>query len=58
MEEQKFRFSGGRQIAYMIYKHFRATGAHEAALGRSDLFVVSSQGDDIQDLDARWDQAQ
>ena len=25
-------FSGGRQIAYIIYDHFRATGAHDAAL--------------------------
>ena len=32
------RFLRGRQIAYMIYKHFRATGAHEAVQGLSDLF--------------------
>ena len=41
----------------MIYEHFRATGAHEAALDLSDLFNVSLQGDDIQDFDTRWDQA-
>ena len=41
----------------MIYEHFRATGAHEAALDLSDLFTVSLQGDDIQDFDTRWDQA-
>ena len=31
-------------------EHFRASGAHEAALDLSDLFTVSSQGEDIQDL--------
>ena len=41
----------------MIYDHFRATGAYDAALDPSDLFNVSSQGDDIQDFDTRWDQA-
>ena len=51
------RFLRGRQIAYMIYEHFQATGAHEAALDLSDLFTVSLQGDDIQDFDTRWDQA-
>ena len=51
------RFLRGRQIAHMIYEHFRATGAHEAALDLSDLFTVSLQGDDIQDFDTRWDQA-
>ena len=51
------RFLRGRQIAYMIYEHFRAIGAHAAALDLSDLFNVSLQGDDIQDFDTRWDQA-
>ena len=41
----------------MIHYHFRATGAHDAALDVSNLFNVSLQGDDIQDLEARWDQA-
>ena len=41
----------------MIHEHFRATGAHDAALDLSDLFDVSLQGDDIQDFDTRWDQA-
>ena len=54
MEEQKSqvqdRFLGGRQIACMIYEHFQAIGAHEAALVLTDLFTVSSQGDDIQDF--------
>ena len=51
------RFLRRRQIAHMIYEHFRATGARLAALDLSDLFNVSLGGDDIQDFDARWDQA-
>ena len=55
---QKYdRFFRRRQIAYMIYDHFRATGAHDAAHGLSDLFNVCLHEDDIQDFDTRWDQA-
>ena len=46
-----------RQTAYMIYEHFRATGAHEAVQRLSNLFSVSLQHDDVQDFDVRWDQA-
>ena len=48
------RFLRGRQIAFLIYDHFQATGAHEAALDSANIFNVSLQGDDI---DTRWDQA-
>ena len=48
------RFFRGRQIAYMIYDHFRATS--DAAQDLSDLFNVSLQWDDVQDFDTRWDQ--
>ena len=51
------RFLRGRQIAHMIYDHFRATGAHDAALDLSDPSNVSLQGHDIQDFGPRWDQA-
>ena len=34
------QFLQGRQIAYMIYEHFRATGASEAAQGLSDSFSI------------------
>ena len=51
------RFLRGRRIAFVIYEHFRATGAHEAALDLSDLFNVPLKEDDIQDSGARWDQA-
>ena len=46
-----------RQIAYMIYEHFRATGAYEAAQGLSDLYNIQLLNDDVQDFDTRWDQA-
>ena len=55
---QKYeRFLRGRQIAFMIYEHFRATGAHEAVQRDSDLFSIRLQHDDVQDFDVRWDQA-
>ena len=41
----------GRQIADMIYEHFRIAGAHEAVLDKTDLLSVSLQSDDIQDFD-------
>ena len=53
---QKYdRFFRGKQIAYMIYEHFRATGAYEAVQGLSDLFSIRLQNDDVQDFDVRWD---
>ena len=51
------RFLRGRQIAYTICEHFRATGAHDAALDLSDLFTHFIQRDDIQDFGTRLDQA-
>ena len=61
IEEQRAqkddRFSRGRQIAHMIYEHFRATGAYEAVQGVSDLFNVRLQNVNVQDFDTRWDQA-
>ena len=61
VEEQRAqtfdRFSRGRQKAFMIYEHFRATGAYEAVQGLSNLFSKSLQIDDVQDFDVRWDQA-
>ena len=41
----------------MIYEYFRATGAYEAVQGLADFFTVSSQNDDAQDFDVRWDHA-
>ena len=59
VEEQGARkhdgFQRGIQIVYMIYDHFRAIGAYDAAQDLSDLFNVSLHGADIQDFDTRWD---
>ena len=41
----------------MIYEHFLATGAYDAAQGLSDIFNLRLQNDDVQDFDTRWDQA-
>ena len=61
VEEQRAqrydRFLRGRQIVYMIHEHFRATGAHEAIQGLSNLFRKRLQNDDVQDFDVLWDQA-
>ena len=49
LEEQKAqkqdRFLRGRQIAYLIYDHFRVT----------DLFTIVLRNDDIQEFDSKWD---
>ena len=55
---QKYdRFLRVKQIAEMIYEHFRATGACEAVHGLSDLFNIRLHNDDVQDFDVRWDHA-
>ena len=51
LKKKKDRFLRGRQIAYMVYEHFRATGATEAVQGLSDLFNKRLQNDDVQDFD-------
>ena len=59
LEEQKAqmqdRFLCGRQIAYLIVEYF--PNHWRMNLDFSDLFSISSHGDDIQDFDTRWDQA-
>ena len=40
----------------MIHENFRVTGAHEAVLDYSDLFLITLDGDDFQDFDTRWDE--
>ena len=57
-EEQKAqkegRFLRGRQIAFMIYDHFRVTGAHDTVLDYADLFSVTLHDDNVQEFDTRW----
>ena len=55
--QNETRFLRGRQIAFMIYEHFRATGAYDASQGLSDLFNVRLQDDDVQNFNTRWAQA-
>ena len=59
LEEQKAqkedRFLRGRQIAYLIYDHFRVTGANDSVENYADLFTISLRKDDIQEFDSKWD---
>ena len=52
LEEQKAqkedRFLRGRQIAYLIYDHFRVTGTPDSVENYTDLFTISPRNDDIQ----------
>ena len=55
LEEQKAqkqdRFFRGRQIAYLIYDHFRVTGSHDSV----ENYTISLRNDDIQEFDPKWD---
>ena len=59
LEEQKAqkqdRFLRGRQIAYLIYDHFRVTGTDDSVENYTDLFTISLRNDDIQEIDSKWD---
>ena len=59
LEEQKAqkqdRFLSGRQIAYLIYDHFRVTGSHDSVENYTDLFTISLRNDDIQEFGSVWD---
>ena len=59
LEEQKAqkegRFPRGRQITFMIYDHFRVTGAHDTVLDYADLFSITFRDVNIQEFDTRWD---
>ena len=59
LEEQEAqkedRFLRGRQIAYLIYDHFRVTGTHDSVENYTDLFTIVLRNDDIQEFDSKWD---
>ena len=38
--EKEDRFLRGRQIAYLIYEHFRVAGANDSVENYADLFTV------------------
>ena len=50
------RFLRGRQIAYMIYEHFRVTGTNESILDFCDLMSVTLREDDVPGFDIKWDE--
>ena len=50
------RFLGGRQIAYLIYKYFRVTGANDSVGNYADLFTVALRNNNIQEFDTNWDE--
>ena len=60
LEEQKAqkqdRFLRGRQIAYLIYDHFRVTGSHDSVENYTDLSTIDLRNDDIQGFDSKWDE--
>ena len=53
LEERKAqkqdRFLRGRQIAYLIYDHFRVTRANDSVENYADLFTIGLRNDDIQE---------
>ena len=57
LEEQKVqkedRFFRGRQIAYLIYEHFRVTGANDSVENYADLFTFVLRNDDVQEFDSK-----
>ena len=59
LEEQKAQkldiFLRGRQIAYLIYDHFRVTGSHDSVENYTDQFTIVLRNDDIQEFDSKWD---
>ena len=59
LEEQKAqkqdRFLRGRQIAYLIYDHFRVIGIHDSVENYTHLFTIVLRNDDIQEFDSKWD---
>ena len=60
LEEQKAqkedRFLRGRQIAFMIYKYFRVTGAHDTELDYAELCSVNLRDGNVQEFDTSWDE--
>ena len=57
LKEQKAQkqdsFLRGRQIAYLIYDHFRFTLSHDSVENYTDLFTIALRNDDIQEFDSK-----
>ena len=60
LEEQEAqkedRFLRGRQIAYLIYDHFRVSGSHDSVENYTDLFTIVLRNDDTQEFVSKWDE--
>ena len=52
---QDMKFLRGKQIAYLIYDHFRVTGSHDSVENYTDQFTIVLRNDDIQEFDSKWD---
>ena len=59
LEEQKAQkqdsFLCCRQIAYLIYDHFRVIGSHDSVENYADVFTIGDRNDGIQEFDSKWD---
>ena len=53
--QEQDRFFRGGQIAYLIYKYFRVTGATDSVENCPDLFTIFLRNDDIQEFNSKWD---
>ena len=53
--QKQDRFLRGRQIAYLIYEHFRVTGTGSSVENYADRFTISLRNYDIQEFDSKWD---
>ena len=43
------------RFLYLIYEHFRVTGAHDPVENDADLFTIGLRNDTIQEFDSKWD---
>ena len=48
-------FLRGRQIACLIYDHFRVTGSHDSVENCAGLFAVVLRNDGVREFDSKWD---
>ena len=54
--QKEDRFLRGRQIAYLIYEHFRVTSVNDSVQNYADLFTIVLRNDDIQEFDSKLDE--
>ena len=54
--QKEDRLLRGRQTAYLIYEHFRVTGANDSVENYADLFTVVLRNDENQEFDLKLDE--